>query len=90
MSESLKTMTKKILASLAILAVLAAPRTTYAQQYGQGVVLGEEAPEVIVHEPVEAALGDVSPALLGAGLLVVSGILLYFSKKNSAPSFRIR
>ncbi|MCH7730527.1 hypothetical protein IID21_03260 [Patescibacteria group bacterium] len=84
-------MTKKVLTTLAVLAVLLAPRGVLAQQYGQGVVLGEEAPEVIIHEPVDAALGDISPALLGGGLLLASGILLYFSRRTKAQvSFEIK
>lgn len=84
-------MTKKVLVTLAVIAVLLAPRGVLAQQYGQGVVLGEEAPEVIIHEPVDAALGDISPALLGGGLLLASGILLYFSRRTKAQvSFEIK
>ena len=84
-------MTKKVLTTLAVLAVLLAPRGVLAQQYGQGVVLGEQTPELIVHEPVDAALGDISPALLGGGLLLVSGILLYFSRRTKAQvSFEIK
>lgn len=90
-------MTKKILIALAALAVLLAtsnvalaPRAVYAQQYGQGVVLGEKAPEPIVHEPVPADLGDISPALLGGGLLSASGILLYLSRRKAPSSFEIK
>lgn len=90
-------MTKKVLATLAVLAVLLAPRGIHAktvcvQLYSGAVECREEEEQVlgVEHEPVDAALGDISPALLGGGLLMVSGILLYFSKKNSSPSFKIR
>jgi len=84
-------MTKKILVTLITLAVLLAPRGVYAQQYGQGVVLGEKAPESIVHEPVKADLGDVSPALLAGGLLTSAGVLLYLSRRAKiSSSFEIR
>ena len=91
-------MTKKILVTLIALAVLLAtsnvalaPRAVIAQQYGQGVVLGEKAPESIVHEPVKADLGDVSPALLAGGLLTSAGVLLYLSRRAKiSSSFEIR
>ena len=73
---------KKIFLSLAILgAIFSLPKTILAQEncvsvYGGGVVCGAE-----THEPVDTALGDINPAILGAGFLLASGSLLYYSKK---------
>ncbi len=68
--------------TLAILAaVLLAPQSVFAQEncvtvYGGGVVCGVE-----THEPVDTDLGDINPAILGGGLLLTSGILLYLSRR---------
>jgi len=73
---------KKLFLSLVILAAMASlPKAVLAQEncvtvYGGGVVCGAE-----THEPVETDLGDINPAILGAGFLLASGSLLYFSKK---------
>ena len=91
-------MIKKILVTLIALAVLLAPpgisaKTVCVQQYSGAVECHEEEEQVlgVVHEPVEADLGDVSPALLGGGLLTVSGILLYLSRRTKAQaSFEIK
>lgn len=81
---------RKITLFTAILAaVLLVPRDTFAahevehcvQVYGGGVVCGIQAPE---HKPVEADLGDINPALIGGGLLLASGILLYLSRRVKA------
>lgn len=45
------------------------------QPYGGGVVCG-----VKTHVPVETGIADNLP-LIGAGFLIASGALLYFSKK---------
>ena len=66
------------------LAVLVAPSGAQAsheeivcpQPYGNGVVCGAK-----THEPVDAALGDINPAILGGGFLVASGTVLYLSKR---------
>ncbi len=71
--------------SILTLAILAAvfltPQAVFAQEncvtvYGGGVVCGAE-----IHEPIDTDLGDVNPTVLGGGLLLTSGILLYLSKK---------
>ncbi|MEJ2441789.1 MAG: hypothetical protein P8Y06_02630, partial [Patescibacteria group bacterium] len=68
---------KKLFLSLTILVLtLFSPRVISAEEtcvsvYGGGVVCGAE-----THETVETGLGD-NPAVLGAGLLMASGILLY-------------
>ena len=72
---------KKLFLSLAILVLtLFSPRATFAQEncvtvYGGGVVCGA------THEPVETDLGDINPAILGARLLMASGVFLYLSKR---------
>lgn len=89
-------MTKKILIALAALAVLLAPRvaranTVCVQLYSGAVECREEEPVLgVKHEPVEADLGDVSPALLGGGLLTSAGVLLYLSRRKSLSSFEIK
>jgi hypothetical protein len=73
---------KKLFLSLVITAVLfALPKAVLAQEncvtvYGGGVVCGAE-----THEPVDTDLGDINPAILGAGFLLASGSLLYFSRR---------
>ena len=73
---------KKLFLSLAILVtIFSLPKTILAQEncvsvYGGGVVCGAE-----THEPVDTDLGDINPIVLGAGFLLASGSLLYFSKK---------
>jgi len=73
---------KKLLLSLAILVTtFSLPKAILAQEncvsvYGGGVVCGAS-----THEPVDTDLGDINPFILGAGFLVASGSLLYFSKK---------
>ena len=54
------------------------PKTVLAQQYGQGSVLGKR--DEIVHEPVEAGLGE-NLMVLGTGLILASGALLVTGKK---------
>ncbi len=73
---------KKLFLSLVILAAMASlPKAVLAQEncvtvYGGGVVCGVE-----THEPIETDLGDINPSILGIGFLLVSGSLLYFSRK---------
>jgi len=97
-------MTKKILITLIALAVLLAtsnvalaPRVAHAntvcvQLYSGAVECREEEPVLgVKHEPVEADLGDVSPALLAGGLLTSAGVLLYLSRRAKiSSSFEIR
>ena len=97
-------MTKKILITLIMLAVLSAksdlalaPQSVYAktvcvQLYSGAVECREEEPVLgKKHEPVEADLGDVSPALLAGGLLTSAGVLLYLSRRAKiSSSFEIR
>ena len=77
---------KKLFLSLAILVLtLSTPRAILAEEtcvsvYGGGVVCGAE-----THETVETGLGD-NPAILGAGLLMASGIFLYLSKRVIAQN----
>ena len=88
-------MTKKVLTALVTLAVLA-PRvvnakTVCVQLYSGAVECREEEPVLgVKHEPVQADLGDVSPAMLGGGLLAASGALLYLSRRKSLSSFGIK
>jgi hypothetical protein len=76
---------KKLFLVLTILVLtLFSPKAILAEEtcvtvYGGGVVCG-------AHEPVEAGLGDVNPAILGAGLLLASGVLLYLSKRVIAQN----
>lgn len=81
---------KKLITTLFILILaLSVPSGAYAtheaehcvQVYGGGVVCGAED-----HEPVEAGLGDVNPAVLAGVLLATSGALLYISKKMKPSS----
>lgn len=70
-----------ILVLVILAAVFLAPQAVFAQEncvtvYGGGVVCGAE-----IHEPIDTDLGDVNPVILGSGLLLTSGILLYLSKK---------
>ena len=73
---------KKLFLSLIILAAMTSlPKAVLAQEncvtvYGGGVVCGAS-----THEPVEADLGDINPAILGMGFLIASGSLLYFSRR---------
>jgi len=63
------------------------------QLYSGAVECHEEEEQVlgVEHEPVDAALGDISPALLGGGLLTAAGILLYLSRRTKAQaSFEIK
>lgn len=77
---------KNLIVIVSLLAALVAPRAALAQEetcvgvYGGGVVCG-----VKTHEPVDTALGDINPGILGAGLLVASYILFKLSKEK-APS----
>ncbi|MEJ2348117.1 MAG: hypothetical protein P8Y17_02895 [Patescibacteria group bacterium] len=77
---------KKLFLLLAILVLtLFSPRAISAEEtcvsvYGGGVVCGAE-----THETVETGLGD-NPAILGATLLMASGILLYLSKRVTTQS----
>lgn len=79
--------TKLISLTLALAVFLLTPRTVFAthevehcvEVYGGGVVCGVED-----HEPVEADLGDINPAVLGANLLLISGGLLYLSRRLKA------
>ncbi len=72
---------KKLFLFLTILVLtFSSPKSILAQEncvtvYGGGVVCGA------THEPVETDLGDINPAVLGASLLLASGVLLYFSKR---------
>ena len=51
--------------------------------YGGGVVCGAK------HEVVPTALGDINPALLGAGFLTASAALFIFSRKMRKNSSQI-
>ena len=81
-SNIIPDMLKKAVVFAALMfALLGLPGVSFAQEvcvtvYGGGVVCGAE-----THEPVEAGLNDISPAVLGGVLLLTSGVLLYFSKK---------
>ena len=90
-------MTKIVITTLITLAVLLAPRVVYAktvcvQLYSGAIECHEEEEPVlgVTHEPVKADLGDVSPAILGGGLLAASGVLLYLSRRKALSSFEIR
>ena len=52
--------------------------------YGGGVVCGAK------HEVVPTALGDVNPAILGAGFLFASGVFVYLSNRMKRPSVEKR
>ena len=89
-----------ILAALAVLMatsnVALAPRvsakTVCVQLYSGAVECHEEEEPVlgVTHEPVKADLGDVSPAILGGGLLASAGILFYLSRRKALSSFGIK
>ncbi|MGB6838949.1 MAG: hypothetical protein WBD86_01260 [Microgenomates group bacterium] len=73
---------KRLIITLSILATaIFLPQAVIAQEncvtvYGGGVVCGIE-----THEPIDTDLGDINPAVLGAGFILASGVLLYFSGK---------
>lgn len=80
-------MTKKFFASILVLTavLLINPRILLAQEqictqvYGGGVVCGAKTE----HKPVDTGIGENLVAF-GAGLILVSGVLFYFSKKARA------
>lgn len=78
-------MKKLILVSALLAGVLAAPGGALAQEqtctqvYGGGVVCGAKAPEE--HKPVNTALGDVNPVILGISLIATSGAILLIKKR---------
>ena len=51
--------------------------------YGGGVVCGAK------HEVVPTALGDFNPGIMGAGLVITSGFLVYLSRKVKRSSSQI-
>ena len=57
---------------------------TCTSVYGGGVVCG-----VKTHEAVPAALGDFNPALMGAGLIIASGLFVYLSKRVKRNSSQV-
>jgi len=74
-------MLKKIIISVAVLASFFVVKPTFAedeqictQVYGGGVVCGAS------HEVVDTAI-SIHPAVVGAGLLGLSRVFSYFSKK---------
>lgn len=75
-------MKKSILALIVAGLVAVSPKAVLAtdqvctQSYGGGVVCGAK------HEAVNTDIGDVNPALIGAGLLFTSGVLVYLSKRS--------
>jgi len=81
---------KTIISTLCLITVLLVPASVLAQEqeitctsvYEGGVVCG-----VKTHEPIETAIGDLNPAVFGAGLVLTSGIFYYFSRKaKNRPS----
>ena len=78
----------KLITTLLILAALLVPAPAMADEtkvveeitctsvYGGGQICG-----IKTHEPVDADLGDVNPAVLGSALLLTSGALLFVSRK---------
>lgn len=57
-----------------------------SQVYGGGVVCGAKTE----HKPVDTALGDINPILLGSVFILTSGAILLASKRiNSRLSSRI-
>jgi hypothetical protein len=56
---------------------------TCVEQYGGGKVCGETTDEeIVVHEPIDTALGDVNPVILTAAGLSAAGLLFYLSKRT--------
>lgn len=81
-------MLTKVLTSLVLVAAaLTVASSVYAEDqvcvtvYGGGVVCGAQAP----HQPVNAGLGE-NIALIGSGLVALSGALLFISKKARISS----
>ena len=79
-------MLKKILVTVAVLVSFIAIKPAFAedeqictQVYGGGVVCGAS------HEVVDTAI-SIHPAVLGAGLLGLSRVFSYFSKKLKGSS----
>jgi len=75
-------MKKVFLALILALAILNWPVDIYAQEtcvsvYGGGVICGTSTE----HKPVNTALGDINPALVGGIFLIISGGLNKLSKK---------
>lgn len=66
-------------------AVVKAEDTTCVSQYGGGVVCGTRTPEE-PHIPVNAALGDVSPTLIGFFSLGLAGVVYLYSNKSKSSS----
>ena len=78
-------MFKKLLAvAVVVTALLGAVSSVSAEDqvcvsvYGGGVVCGAQAP----HQPVNAGIAE-NIALLGAGSVMISGVLFFLSKKAS-------
>lgn len=74
---------KKLVLAL-FFAALFVPKAVLAQEqictqvYGGGVVCGAK------HEVVDTDLGDINPQILGAGLLLASGLFYKLSRKFSS------
>lgn len=85
-------MKKLALIAALLIATLAVPATAMAEEqvcsqvYGGGVVCGAKTE----HKPVDTALGDINPILLGSVFILTSGAILLASKRiNSRLSSRI-
>ena len=76
MFKKVLVITALTVAALTVTPSVYAEDNTCVQVYGGGVVCGAQAP----HQPVNAGLGE-NLALIGAGLVVTSGVLLFLSKK---------
>ena len=78
---------KTVVAGSLVAALLGVAPSVYAEDqvcvsvYGGGTVCGAQAP----HQPVNAGLGE-NIALVGFGLVAVSGVLLFLSKKAKISS----
>ena len=78
---------KKLIISLSVIAVtFLVPASVLAQEdetcvtvYGGGVVCGAK-----THEPVDTALGDINPGILGGALLLTSYGLYRLSKRSNS------
>ena len=67
--------------ALVLLAVALRPEASFAEDcvsvYGGGVICGASTE----HKPVDTAIADINPALLGAGLILASRGLRTISRK---------
>jgi hypothetical protein len=77
---------KRTLSGLFLVIFLVSPKAAFAQQYGQGTVLGEE--EKITHVPVEAGLAE--NVAVSSFIMLGASYLAYKRATRKSASVRIK